>query len=386
MDPSDFTDDSPGELVKTIEGIWAFVPDPLPPQFEIGPSTINKLSAADFAMGELRGIGQMLPNPQLLINPFLRREAVLSSRIEGTIASLDQLILFEVEPTREPQNPDVGEVANYVSAMEYGLRRLDELPVSLRLIREVHEKLFRGVRGQDRRPGEFRQTQNASGQQGRPVEEARYIPPPVAQMTQALSDLELFIHQPADLPFLIQLALVHYQFEAIHPFLDGNGRIGRLLLSLLLCEKGYLTQPLLYLSGFLEKNRDRYIDLLLRVSQKGDWAGWVEFFLEGVAEQSRDVIQRSGLLLELRQQYRDSAQTARASALPLQLVDRLFQAPALTISMAQGLLGVTHVSAQRSIERLVALGILSEVTGQQRNRIYVAKEILSLIGSEPVGA
>ena len=201
-------------------------------------------------------------------------------------------------------------------------------------------------------------------------------------MTQALSDLELFIHQPTELPFLIQLALVHYQFEAIHPFLDGNGRIGRLLLSLLLCEKGYLTQPLLYLSGFLEKHRDRYIDSLLRVSQSGDWAGWVDFFLEGVAEQSRDVIERSGLLLDLRQHYRERAQTARASALPLQLVDQLFQVPAITISMAQGLLGVTHVSAQRSIERLVALGVLNEVTGQQRNRIYVATEILSVISAE----
>ena len=169
MDPTDFTDDAPGELVKTIEGIWAFIPDPLPPRFDIGLATIKRLSAADFALGELRGIGQMLPNPQLLINPFLRREAILSSRIEGTIASLDQLILFEVEPSRAPQNPDVGEVANYVSAMEYGLERLKELPVSLRLIRELHEKLLTGVRGQDRRPGEFRQTQNAIGQQGRPV-------------------------------------------------------------------------------------------------------------------------------------------------------------------------------------------------------------------------
>lgn len=382
MNPSQFTADAPGELVKTVEGFWAFVPNPLPPRLDIGPITIKKLSAADFAVGELKGIGQMLPNPHLLINPFLRREAVLSSRIEGTIASFDQLILFEMEPSRDSGNPDVGEVANYVSAMEYGLKRLKELPVSLRLIRELHEKLLTGVRGQDRRPGEFRQTQNAIGQQGRPVEEARYIPPPVAQMTKALSDFELFIHQPTDLPFLIQLALVHYQFEAIHPFLDGNGRIGRLLLSLLICEKGYLTQPLLYLSGFMEKNRDRYIDSLLRVSQEGDWAGWVEFFLEGVAEQSNDVVKRSGLLLNLRQQYRERAQTARSSALQLQLVDELFQMPGLTISGAQELLGVTYPSAQRSVERLVALGVLEEVTGQQRNRIYLAPKILSIINAE----
>ena len=382
MDPADFTDDAPGELVKTVEGIWAFVPAPLPPRFDIAPATISRLSAADFALGQLRGIGQMLPNAQLLIAPFLRREAILSSRIEGTIASLDQLILFEVEPSGEPQNSDVGEVANYVSAMEYGLKRLEELPVSLRLIRELHEKLLTGVRGQDRRPGEFRQTQNAIGQQGRPVEEARYIPPPVVQMNQALSDFELFLHEPTELPILIQLALVHYQFEAIHPFLDGNGRIGRLLLSLLLCEKGYLTQPILYLSGFLEKHQDQYIDSLLRVSQNGDWIGWVNFFLEGVAEQSKDAVERSRLLLDLRQQYRERAQTARASALPLQLLDELFQIPGLTISMAQGLLGVTYVSAQRSVERLVGLGILEEVTGRQRNRVYLAPEILGIVNAE----
>ena len=382
MDPTDFIEDAPGELVKTVEGIWAFVPNALPPQFNIGTATISRLSQADFALGQLRGIGQTLPNAQLLIAPFLRREAVLSSRIEGTIASLDQLILFEVEPSRESQNSDVGEVANYVSAMEYGLRRLEELPVSLRLIRELHGKLLTGVRGQDRRPGEFRQTQNAIAQQGRPLEEARYIPPPVAQMNQALSDFELFLHEPTELPILIQLALIHYQFEAIHPFLDGNGRIGRLLLSLLLCEKGYLTEPILYLSGFLEKHRDRYIDSLIRVSKFGDWAGWVDFFLEGVAEQSQDAIERSRLLLDLRQQYREKAQTARASALPLQLIDELFHIPALTITMARGLLDVTHVSAQRSVERLVDLGILEEVTGQQRNRLYLAREILSTVNSE----
>ncbi|MBC8280231.1 MAG: Fic family protein [Chloroflexi bacterium] len=382
MNPSEFTESAPGELVNTIEGIWAFVPHPLPPAFSIETSTIRRLSEADYKLGELKGIGQMLPNPQLLINPFLRREAVLSSRIEGTIASLDQLVLFEVEPSRDSQNPDVGEVANYVTAMKYGLQRLEELPVSLRLIREIHEKLLSGVRGQDRRPGEFRQTQNAIGQQGRPIDEARYIPPPVIQMNQALSEFELFLHEPTELPFLIQLALVHYQFEAIHPFLDGNGRVGRLLLSLLLCEKGYLTQPLLYLSGFLEKNRDQYIDSLLRVSQKGDWTGWVDFFLQGVVEQSSDAIDRSGLLLDLLQNYREKAQTARASALPLQLVDNLFQAPALTISMAQELLGVTPISAQRSIERLVDLDILKEITGRQRNRIYVAPEIISIASAE----
>ena len=250
------------------------------------------------------------------------------------------------------------------------------------MIMELHEKLLTGVRGQDRRPGEFRQPQNAIGQQGRPIEEARYIPAPVAQMTQALSEFELFLHEPTVLPFLIKLALVHYQFEAIHPFLDGNGRIGRLLLSLLLCEQGYLTQPLLYLSGFLEKHRDRYIDSLLRVSQSGDWAGWIDFFLEGVAEQSIDGVERSGLLLGLREQYREKAQTARASALPLLLIDELFQVPAMTISMARTVLGVTPVSAQRSVERLVDLGILEEITGRQRNRAYLAPEIIGLINAE----
>ena len=379
MEPSDFANQAPGKLVKGFEGYWAFVPDPLPPQLQMNTTTIKKLSAADFALGELQGVGQMLPNPQLLIDPFLRREAMLSSRMEGTIASLDQLFLFEVEPSREHPQSDVKEVANYVTTMKYGLDRLNELPVSLRLIRELHERLLTDVRGQNRRPGEFRQTQNSTGQPGRPIEEARYVPPPAAQMTQALSEFELYLHSSSDLPFLIQLSLIHYQFEAIHPFLDGNGRIGRLLISLLLWGKGYLAQPLLYLSPYFEKNRGTYIDLLLRVSQADQWSEWIDFFLDGVTEQSRDTVIRHGRLLALQRDYRERTQTARASALQLQLVDYLFAFPAITVAAAQTSLDVTYASALRNIEKLVALGILQEVTGQRRNRIYAATEIIGII-------
>ena len=383
MNTSDFTTQSPGKLVKGPAGYWAFVPDPLPPKFEFRLETILCLSEAERALGELQGIGQALPDAHLVINPFLRREAILSSRIEGTIARLDQLFLFEAEPSRERSDSDVREVGNYVTAMEYGLKRLSELPVSLRLIRELHEKLLTGVRGQNRRPGEFRKSQNAIGQQGMPVEEARFVPPPVKEMNSALSDLELYLHSPSRLPLLIRLALFHYQFEAIHPFLDGNGRIGRLLLSLLLCEKGQLTQPLLYLSAYFEKHRETYVDGLLKVSQRGEWVEWIEFFLDAVAEQSRDAVERTHRLLELKQEYRSQLQTARSSALPLQLIDALFESPYMTTARAREVLGVKYLSALNHIRRLQELGILEEVTGQTRYQVFFATGVLRVIDTEP---
>ena len=385
MDASDFTRDAPGRLVQAPEECWAFVPEPLPPALEFDLKTVRQLSLADLALGHLAGIGEMLPNPHLLIGPFLRREAVLSSRIEGTIASLEQLLRFEVQPSQRPHPTDVLEVANYVTAMEYGLARLNELPVCLRLIRELHGKLLIGVRGEQHRPGEFRQIQNYIGNPAQSIDEARFVPPPVADMTSALNKLEQFIHaskESNEIPPLIRLALIHYQFEAIHPFLDGNGRIGRLLIPLLLCEEGCLPQPLLYLSAYFERNRNVYMDLLLRVSQAGAWTDWVRFFLAGVAEQAQDAVQRSQRLLNLWQEYRQRTQTARASALLLHLVDQLIASPVITIPQAQKILNVTHRSAQHCVDRLVAADILEEVTDRQRNRVYIAAEVLDVINTE----
>lgn len=303
----------------------------------------------------------------------------MSSRIEGTVARLEDLLRFEADPSEEEQVPDVREVANYVAALDHGLSRLGEPPVCLRLIREMHERLLREVRGEDRRPGEFRQCQNFIGRRGQSPAQARFVPPPVPEMTAALNDLEQFIANPGGLPVLLQLALIHYQFETIHPFMDGNGRVGRLLISLLLCERGCLPGPLLYLSAYFERHRDAYMDQMLQVSQAGAWEGWLRFFLRGVAEQARDAIRRSHRLLDLWQSYRTRLTSARTPALLLRLVDKLFELVAITIPKAGQLLDVTPRAAQQNVEKLEAAGIVKEVTGKQRHRIYVAHEIVAAL-------
>jgi Fic family protein len=384
MDPAAFSSAAPGKLVKIPEGDFAFVPEPLPPKLELDARTAQILSEAAWALGELSGVGQKLPNPHLLIGPFLRREAVLSSRIEGAVATAEELLLFEAIPTREPPRDEIREVANYVRALEFGLERLRELPVSLRLMRELHKVLLTGARGEERRPGQFRDRQNYIGNPSQGIADARFVPPPVQEMNQALDDFEKFIHAPSELPFLIRLTLIHYQVEAIHPFIDGNGRIGRLLIPLVLCEARYLPQPLLYLSAYFERNREAYADHLLRVSQTGAWSDWIRFFLEGVAEQSRDAVRRSQRLLDLQQEYHGKLQTARASALLLKLVDKLFAFPALTISHARKELDVTYPSAKRNMQKLVEAGILEAVNGRRRNRVYIAPEIISIIEAEKI--
>lgn len=300
------------------------------------------------------------------------------------VATAQQLLLFEAMPSSEPATPDVREVANYVHALEYGLARLKKLPVSLRLIREIHKILLHGVRGSDQRPGEFRKRQNYIGKRGDPIEKARFVPPPVSEMERALHEFERYLHKQSDLPFLVQLAFIHYQFEAIHPFLDGNGRIGRLLISLLLCERGYLPQPLLYLSAYFERHRDVYLDHLLDISRSGAWNSWVRFFLQGVAEQAGEASRRAERLQELREAYRKRMESERASALLPRLVDELFASPVLTIPMAAKRLGVTYRSARLNMLKLAGAGIVQEHSGQKRNRVYIAQEIISIIEADSV--
>ena len=381
MNPADFTELAPGRLLTSARGFLCFVPDPLPPQLTLGMSTIQTLARAERALGTLAGAGEMLPNPHLLIGPFVRREAVLSSRIEGTIASEEDLVLFKVDPEVQDRKPDTLEVRNYVTALGYGLKRLRELPVSLKLFGELHSRLLKGVRGTDKSPGEFRDRQNYIGSPSATIADARFVPPPVPEMKQALTAFENFLHGPSERPFLIDLALSHYQFEAIHPFRDGNGRVGRLLIPLLLCERNILTKPLLYLSAYFEKHRTEYTDLLLRVSQKADWNAWIEFFLTGVAEQAMDGVERATKLMALWQDYRKRLQTARASILGQNLVDQLFMQPAMSVGLARQLLHVSFLSAQNNVMRLVKLGILKEMTGRKRNRIFIAPEILQLTGA-----
>lgn len=290
MNPRDFKNSTAGKCIKTLSGYWAFTPNLLPPHINYNKDLIYLLSEADRLLGELSGTGRLLPNPYLLIAPYIRREAVSSSRIEGTQASLNDLFFYEAEEKEEPKVADVREVRNYVKAMEYGTDRLKKLPVSIRLIREIHRILMQGVRGGYAAPGEIRRTQNWIGPPGCSLNESTYVPPPVDEMKQALSDWEKYLHSNSKEPPLIQCSLMHYQFEAIHPFLDGNGRIGRLLITFLLRERGCLTQPLLYLSAFFDKFRNEYYSRLLAVSQKGDWNGWISFFMRGVVNQSKDAI------------------------------------------------------------------------------------------------
>jgi len=380
MDTTLFRNSPSGKLVRVTGGYWAFVPNALPPAIEWDTKLVSQVSKADLAVGTLSGLGETVPNPHLLIYPFIRREAVLSSRIEGTQSSLSDLLLFEA--TQVEKRGDVREVQNYVRAMEYGLKRLDELPLSLRFIRELHGILMEGVRGQHATPGEFRQSQNWVGSAGAFLGEATYVPPPVPEMQECLNQLEKFLHARTRLPPLVEAALVHYQFEAIHPFLDGNGRIGRLLATLLLCQRNVLSKPLLYLSAFFEKHRREYYELLLNVSQSSQWRKWIEFFLQAVTEQSNDAVSRSRHLLEL---LRDYSQLAREKHLPPtagQLVELIFMKPVLNAKTAQELLKVSYPSAQYALASLENAGILAEITGRKRAKAYAAKEILKALDGE----
>ncbi len=340
---------------------------------------IGPLEEAALALGQLNGIGHTLPNPHMLIRAFQQREALLSSRIEGTVADQQDLLFADLDRTKTPAE-NVKEVRNYVDALNFGLKQLEKLPVCLRVIRDTHQQLMRGVRGQEQRPGEFRDIQNYVGKPGG-FGNARYIPPPVAQMTECLGDFEKFLHEQTQIPPLIRLALIHYQFEAIHPFRDGNGRIGRLLLALLLCDWKLQSKPLLYLSAYLDHHRDEYFDHLLAVSQRGAWNDWIVFFLKGVAEQAKDAADRAQKLLALRDQYRTRMQAAHAPGSCLLLIDDLFELPALTVPLAADKLKLSYPGAKGNVTKLVQAGILKETRERQHPRLYVASGVLELVSA-----
>jgi Fic family protein len=372
MDPSSFVADAPGRLVRH-DGNVAFVPAPLPPSLDFPAELVTDLSKAAGCIGLLVGTGRNLQNPTLLIGPYLRREAVLSSRIEGTMSTLADL--YEDEATGGAGG-DVREVRNYLMAHEYGLKALKGLPLCLRLLQDVHERLMRGVRGHERHPGSFRSYQNWIGRHpGAPIEEARYVPPPVPEMQTALKDFEKFLHDET-LPPLIVAALAHYQFEAIHPFGDGNGRVGRLLISLLLHERGLLPQPLLYISAYFERSGAEYYDRLLRVSTHGDWHGWLTYFLKGVAIQAQAAVDDAERLLDLQAHYHELLSKARARQAAHQLVDQLFMNPYIATPHAARVLNVSAPTARAAIRDLEAQGVLREVTGRKWGQLFLAEAIL----------
>lgn len=384
MDPRDFSSQLAGRCGRTVAGQWVFRPNPLPPTVNLDWRLAGLLSKADRAMAELSGAGQLLPNPHLLIRPYLRREAILSSRIENTIADMEELALFEAEPEEEPKRPDVREVHNYVRALETGLRRMNELPISTRLIRELHEILLGGVRGSEasKTPGEYRRSQNWIGPPGARLEDATFVPPPPEDVLAAIGDWEKYLHSDAHEPLLVKCALLHYQFEAIHPFLDGNGRMGRLLITLFLCSQGGLSQPLLYLSGFFDETRDDYYRLLLAVSQHGAWREWLEYFLRGVRQQARAALTQTQEILRLQEEYRGALRTAKRAPKSAALVlEYLFETPIISIATFCKRRPATFPSASKGVDFWVQQGLLQEITGQKRNRLFIARTLINVMSN-----
>jgi Fic family protein len=384
VNPDDF--DTPetlktGKLVPTIKG-FAFLPDPLPPRRILDlAELVPALSRAERALGELSGVGRTLPNPYLLVRPFMRREAVASSKIEGTVTNLPQLLLFELDHDSNRAPSDAKEVWNYMRALEFALGQLDALPISGRLIKETHRILLRGVeihRGARIVPGEYRSDQNWIG--AGKIEYARFVPPPPQEVDNAMSNLEKYIHQDDDeVPLLIRLALIHYQFETIHPFPDGNGRVGRLLIPLILCARKEISQPLLYLSSFFERNYDDYVDHMLTVSTHGLWERWISFFLTAVEESCKEAIERARALQDLQERYRERVQRARSSALLGRLIDLLFEHPAITTRYAADRLKVTYNAAKNNIEHLVGDGILRAGSDEGRPKLFFADAIIEIL-------
>jgi len=383
MKRSDFDQNAAGQVIRTTTGYLAFIPAPLPPQISWSDRLLALLSKADRSLARLAEVGKAFPAPHVVVRAFIRREAVLSSRIEGTRTSLQELYAYEARQLPLFENPDAHEVHNYVQALDYGLERLDTLPISQRMIRELHARLMQGVRGEYATPGELRHSQNWIGAPGATIQTATYVPPPEAEMKTGLSDLEKFIHAPSDLPALVRTGLIHYQFEAIHPFLDGNGRIGRLLVSLLLCTWDLLPQPLLYLSAWFEAHRQEYYHRLLSVSQRGEWEAWLGFFLKGVDQQARESIILLQRLGELRLKYAQKIARERTREKLAQAVDFLIGQPIVSVSQLQNGIGLNnYVSAQRYIDRLITLGIVRQPGGRARNRLFVADEILRTIEAD----
>ena len=366
-----------GRRVRCLEGYTAFLPNPLPPPLSWTPALVSALSEADRAVGRLAGEWGRLPNPHLLIRPFVRREAVLSSRIEGTQATLGELLAAEAGAVVDRSPADLREVGNYVVALEHGIERLKSLPLSLRLVRELHARLMKGVRGDQATPGEFRRSQNWVGPPGCTLANATYVPPPPHEMVQALGEWEKFLHEKS-LPPLVQVALAHYQFEAIHPFLDGNGRVGRLMITLFLVERVILPAPLLYLSAFFEATRQDYYDHLRGVTDRGEWEAWLEYFLNGAARQAEDAISRAERINALLDRWR-RAVAGSSSRLPGALVDLLAENPYCTVKGVARRLKVAFTTAQRAVERLESASILAESTQAKRDRVYCAKAILEIL-------
>ena len=389
MDINDFIKNFPGKLKETKgttpeSKVFAFVPNGLPPKLEYDLELTNLLAQAESSLGKLSSAGRFLPNPHLLISPYLKQEAVLSSKIEGTQASLSDYFIYEAIKKEGKKNIGLKEIENYVEAATQALEALKKEKISIRLIKDIHKTLVRGVRGDNLIPGEIRGTQNWIGPEGCKIEEATFVPPPASSLADLLLDLQRFVNSPQenkDMRPLIQCALMHYQFESIHPFFDGNGRIGRLLIILYLCENKLSSQPLLYLSAYFEKNRGEYYRRLREVSMKNEWISWIKFFLKGVAIQAEAATSVSEKIMDLQKKYTLSLQKNSGGNLKTQaIIDQLFINPYITIPTAQKLLKASFPTAKKHMEILEHLGIVREVAiKNSKAQVYLAEELLKTI-------
>ena len=371
-----------GQYIRQVSGYSAFLPTPLPPDpaLQMDDETLALISQADRALGRLDGSIQTLPDPDLFVFMYIRKEAVFSSQIEGTQSSLDDVLEAEAQ-VFNPQRPgDVHEVLNYVKALRYGLERLGELPVSVRLIREIHERLLQRTRGMERNPGELRTTQNWIGPAGSTLNEATFIPPPPDAVPQALGQLESFLHQTEPIPSLVKIGLAHAQFETIHPFLDGNGRMGRLLITFLLCEDKILQQPVLYLSHYLKRYRNQYYTMLQNIRDNGDWEEWIKFFLTAVAEVSQEATQTARHIVNLREEHRRiiTEHFGRTAVNGLKVLERLFSQPIISVNDLATQTKVSFTAANQLMRRFMEHHILIEMTGNTRNRQFRFRPYIDL--------
>jgi len=372
-----------GFFIDSGLGYKTFVPNPLPPvpPLRIDAEMQSLLSLADRKLGRLDGITQVLPNPNLFVAMYVRKEAVLSSQIEGTQASFVDVLGAEYNQTSDPKRDDIGEISNYVYAMNWGLQALAELPLSLRLIRNIHEKLLTNTRGSSRNPGEFRQSQNWIGPAGCTLKTATFVPPSVPDMHESLNALENYFYKNDDTPALIRIGLIHAQFESIHPFLDGNGRMGRLLITFWLCQQEILSKPLLYLSYYFKQNRSEYYDLLMKVRKEGAWEEWIKFFLKGIASVSDEAVNSAKSIIALKESLTEILNVkAPANSNYRRLLDNLFEYPIVTRTEIMKNLGVSNPTAGAIINDFIDLGILKDDTPErQRNKYYSFDKYIEIL-------
>ena len=387
MSDSEMPNARGGSYQRQSSDYSAFIPAPLPPHppVTMDAELLRLLSDADRALGRLDGVTQTLPDTGLFLFMYIRKEALYSSQIEGTQASLDEVVAFEQNISAAENPDDIEEVVNYIRAINNGLTRLNDLPVSLRLIKELHAELMKGARGQHKSPGEFRTSQNWIGTQGAKLSNASFVPPPPHALIEHLGALEKFIHEDDTLPALIKIGLAHAQFETIHPFLDGNGRLGRLLITFLLCEKAILKEPALYLSHFFKQHRGEYYQRLQDTRTKGDWEGWLKFFLRGVRDVAREAANTGAKIVAQREEHRRliTSEMTRASAgSAFKLIEHLHKKPVISISGAAEATDRTYSNARELVSKLVELNLLEEFTGRDRDRLYRYAPYLNLLRSE----